>query len=607
MFTFYIKMKNIFRHTTAFGIGALFLLGACKPGTNPEITTDDLKESLTYLASDELEGRLPGSNGGKLAAEYVASKFELYGITPGGEDGYFQNFDVVTKTEAPVEANILRAGDITGELGKDFTPLSYSDNATLTADVVFAGYGFAIDQDSLQWDDYGGTNVEGKWALVLLNDPEIRDPNSLFIPYSGEKSKVVTAKEKGAGGILFVAGPKVSRNDKLLSLEVDQTESNLGIPAFSISREFADKLLAKGGTTVEKLEEGLVSTMKPNSFSIDMELEGTSNVVFHKTSTENVIGVLEGSDKELKLEYVVVGAHFDHLGWGGTEASREPDTLAIHYGADDNGSGTSGLLEIADKLAHAKLKRSVVLIAFGAEEIGTIGSKYFTNNPTVPKDKIVAMVNLDMVGRLKDTKEITVSGVGTSKEGEQLLKDILNEKERDLVLSVEYNGFGPSDHANFYVENIPVFFFNTGAHEDYHTSRDVVEKINFEGLQRVTEYAYDLSEYLANAPNNLTFQEAGPKGKARNTRKGKVKLGIMPNFGKSEEDGLRVDGVTPNSAADRGNIKKGDVIVGIAGKEVRNIYEYMARMTNVRPGQTINVDIIRDGEKKVLIIQIDQD
>ena len=607
MFTFYIKMKNIFRHTTAFGIGALFLLGACKPGTNPEITTDDLKESLTYLASDELEGRLPGSNGGKLAAEYVASKFELYGITPGGEDGYFQNFDVVTKTEAPVEANILRAGDITGELGKDFTPLSYSDNATLTADVVFAGYGFAIDQDSLQWDDYEGTNVEGKWALVLLNDPEIRDPNSLFIPYSGEKSKVVTAKEKGAGGILFVAGPKVSRNDKLLSLEVDQTESNLGIPAFSISREFADKLLAKGGTTVEKLEEGLVSTMKPNSFSIDMELEGTSNVVFHKTSTENVIGVLEGSDKELKSEYVVVGAHFDHLGWGGTEASREPDTLAIHYGADDNGSGTSGLLEIADKLAHAKLKRSVVLIAFGAEEIGTIGSKYFTNNPTVPKDKIVAMVNLDMVGRLKDTKEITVSGVGTSKEGEQLLKDILNEKERDLVLSVEYNGFGPSDHANFYVENIPVFFFNTGAHEDYHTSRDVVEKINFEGLQRVTEYAYDLSEYLANAPNNLTFQEAGPKGKARNTRKGKVKLGIMPNFGKSEEDGLRVDGVTPNSAADRGNIKKGDVIVGIAGKEVRNIYEYMARMTNVRPGQTINVDIIRDGEKKVLIIQIDQD
>ncbi len=173
-------------------------------------------------------------------------------------------------------------------------------------------------------------------------------------------------------------------------------------------------------------------------------------------------------------------------------------------------------------------------------------------------------------------------------------------------MGVEYNGFGPSDQANFYVEDVPVFFFNTGAHEDYHTSRDVVEMINFEGLQRVTEYAYDLSENLINADSKLVFQEAGPKGRAKNTRSGKVKLGIMPNFGKSEEDGLRVDGVTKGSAAERGGMEKGDVIVGIAGKEVHNIYEYMARMTKIRPGQTINVDVMRKGAKKVLIIQIDQ-
>ena len=362
-------------------------------------------------------------------------------------------------------------------------------------------------------------------------------------------------------------------------------------------------------TVVKSLiEDGLVKNMQANSFQISTEVEGSSKVVFHKTETRNVIGIIEGSDAELKSEYVAVGAHYDHLGWGGpTTSSREPEMHAVHYGADDNGSGTSSLLEIADKLAHADFKRSVVIIAFGAEEIGTIGSKFFTNNPTVPKEKIVAMVNLDMVGRLKDTKEITVSGVGTSKEGEELLNEILHDKERDLVLGVEYNGFGPSDHANFYVEDIPVFFFNTGAHEDYHTPRDVVEEINFEGLQRVTDYAYDLTANLLNTDAALTFQEAGPKGRAKNTRKGKVKLGIMPNFGKSEEDGLRVDGVTTGSAADRGGIEKGDVIVGIAGKEVHNIYEYMARMTKVRPGQTINVDIMRDGNKKILIIQIDQD
>ena len=602
-------MKIIFRNyrVTTLVIAVLISLGSCKPSTNPEITTADLKESLSYLASDSLQGRLPGSEGGMLAGNYIAEKFDAYGIDPAGENGYFQNFEVVTSTEAPVAGNTLKIGAESAELGKDFMPFSYSSDDTVNAGIVFAGYGFDIELDSLQWNDYSNIDVEGKWVLVLRNDPEIRNPNSLFIPYSGEKSKVIAAKENGAKGILLVAGAKVSRTDKLLDLEIDQTESNLGIPAFNITREFANIILANSGTTINELEDGLVKNMRPASFRINAEIEGTSKVVFHKTETRNVIGIIEGTDAELKSEYVAVGAHYDHLGWGGTSSSREPEMHAIHYGADDNGSGTSGLLEIADKLAHANMKRSVVIIAFGAEEIGTIGSKYFTNHPTIPKEKIVAMVNLDMVGRLKSTKEITVSGVGTSKEGEELLNEILVEKERDLILGVEYNGFGPSDHANFYVEDIPVFFFNTGAHEDYHTPRDVVEEINFEGLQRVTVYAYDLTASLLDADTVLTFQEAGPKGRAKNTRKGKVKLGIMPNFGKSAEDGLRVDGVTTGSAADRGGIEKGDVIIGITGKEVHNIYEYMARMTKVRPGQTINVDIMRNGTKKILIIQIDQD
>ena len=599
-----MKIKNTYIALAIFTIAGFT---SCKQNTDPEITVVDLTESLTYLASDSLQGRLPGTEGGILAGNYIVEKFESYGIKPAGEDGYFQNFEVVTKTEAPTDGNKLKIGEVSAELNKDFIPFSYSTDGTLKADVVFAGYGFDIDIDSLKWNDYSNIDVKGKWVLVLRNDPEIRNPNSLFIPYSGEKSKVVTAKEKGAKGVLFVAGPKVSRKDRLLDLEIDQTESNLGIAAFNITREIANKILEKNGSTIEGLEDGLVKNMKANSFDTKAVVEATSKVVFQKTETRNIIGLIEGSDAKLKSEYIVVGAHYDHLGWGGIASSREPDVHAIHYGADDNASGTSGLLEIADKLGNDKLRRSVILIAFGAEEIGTIGSKYFTMNPTIPKEKIVAMVNLDMVGRLKDTKEITVSGVGTSKEGEDLLNEILNAKERDLVLGVEYNGFGPSDHANFYVEDIPVFFFNTGAHDDYHTSRDVIEKINFEGLQRVTDYAYDLSVNLINADSTLTFQEAGPRGRAKNTRKGKVKLGIMPNFGKSEEDGLRVDGVTKDSAADRGGIEKGDVIVGITGKEVHNIYEYMARMTKVRPGQTINVDIMRSGEKKVLIIQIDQD
>lgn len=602
-------MKRISKNYIAILVSGLIIgLGACTPQTNPEITVQDLKASLNYLASDTLEGRLPGSKGGMLAGDYIAEQLKLYGLEPAGEDGYFQSFDVVTKTEAPEVGNSLVVGEEPGELNKDFVPFSYSTDGNMKAEVVFVGYGFDIDLDSLKWYDYDGVDVTDKWVLVLRNDPEIRNPNSLFIPYSGEKSKVVTAKEKGAKGILLVAGPRVSRNDGLMELEIDQTESEFGIPAFNITRDFANRILSESGKSIDELENELISKMEPGSFELNVEVDGTSRVVFHKTSTRNVIAMIEGTDADLKSEFVVVGAHYDHLGWGGvTTSSREPDVHAIHYGADDNGSGTSGLLEIADKLANSKLRRSVIIIAFGAEEIGTIGSKYFTQNPTVDKESIVAMVNLDMVGRLKDTKEIMIGGVGTSKEGEQLLNDLLNEKERDLVLSVEYNGFGPSDHAVFYVEDIPVFFFNTGAHEDYHTSRDVVDLINFDGMQRITEYAYDISVNLINRDSVLTFQEAGPKGRSKNTRSGKVRLGIMPNFGKSDVDGLRVDGVTKGSAAERGGMEKGDVIVGIAGKEVHNIYEYMARMSKLRPGQTINVDIIRSDSKQVLIIQLDQD
>ncbi|MCK5906199.1 MAG: M20/M25/M40 family metallo-hydrolase [Flavobacteriales bacterium] len=592
------------------GAGILGLVSCDNtPKTNPEITVADMSEYIHVLASDSLEGRLPGTPGGSKAGDYIAEKFEAFGLKPGGDKGFYQYFDVVTETVAPADENYLKVGGEVAELKKDFTPFSYSSDGKLDAKVVFVGYGFDIEKEGLTWLDYKGIDVKDKWVLVLRNDPEIRNPNSLFIPYSGEKSKVLTAKEMGAKGILLVAGTKVERRDKLVDLVKDQTESNLGIPAFNITREFANKILKANGKTIEDLEAKLIASKKAKSFTLKSKVSGASKIVFEKVATRNVIGIIEGSDPKLKEEYIVVGGHYDHLGWGGKgTSSREPEQHAIHYGADDNASGIAGILEMADKLnsEKSKLKRSVIVIAFGAEEIGTIGSKYFTMNPTITKDKISAMVNLDMIGRLKPTKDITVSGVGTSKEGEELLNEILKQKERDLVLGVEYNGFGASDHANFYVEDIPVFFFNTGAHEDYHTPRDVVELINFEGMLRVTDYAYDLTEYLINMDGELTFQEAGPKGRAKNTRGGRVKLGIMPNFGKSDNNGLRVDGVTKGSAAQRGGVEKGDVIVAIAGKEIHNIYEYMSRMGKIRPGQTINVDVMRNNEKKILIITIDQ-
>ena len=242
-------------------------------------------------------------------------------------------------------------------------------------------------------------------------------------------------------------------------------------------------------------------------------------------------------------------------------------------------------------------------MAFGAEEIGLLGSKFFTSNPKVDLKDVKAMINIDMVGRLKKSKELSIGGVGTSVEGEKLLKSLLGKK--DLVLSLSPDGFGPSDHASFYIEDIPVFFFSTGAHDDYHTPLDVVEMVNFDGLKLLDDYIYDVAFEVINLDKSLSFKEAGSKGKVKPSRGTKVTLGIMPNFGKSDNKGLRVDAVTPERPAYNAGIKKGDVIIAIEGGEIHNIYEYMARMGKLKRGQTITVDIMRDGVKEVFLIQLE--
>ncbi len=573
---------------------------------NPEITKAELREHIEFLASDSLKGRLPGTPEGLVAAQYIGNKLQQFGFTPIADNGY-QYFDVVTEVIAG-DKNTLEFGDFAGTLNDNFTPYNYSANQTLEANVIFAGYGFDIETDNIKWNDYKDLDITGKWILILRADPELKNPDSEFIRYSNERSKVLTAKDNGAAGVLFVSGYEFDKKDELTKLEKDQTESNLGIPAFHIKRDIADKILLKSGKTIADLEKQLNKNMLPGSFDCNIMLKATSDISFKKVKTQNVVAMLPGNDPILKNEYVVIGGHYDHLGMGGpSTSSRMPDSIAVHFGADDNASGIASIIEIAEKLADNKshLQRSVIIIAFGAEEIGTIGSKFFTSNPAIDLKQIKAMVNIDMVGRLKESKDLFVGGVGTSVESENLLNKLV--EGRDLNLGISYNGFGPSDHSAFYVEDIPVFFFSTGAHGDYHTPLDVIDKLNFEGLKVLTDYIYDLSIEILNRDQILTFQESGPKGRSTEPSRGsKVKLGIMPNFGKSDNNGLRIDGVTPGGAAYKGGLLKNDVIVAIEGKAIHNIYEYMSRMGALKPGQTITIDVIREDNMEVFIIQLDE-
>jgi len=589
----------MFKKHTFFLVGllAIFFFNSCRV-ENPEITIKELGGHIKYLASDSLKGRYPGTKESKVAANYIKYNFVKGGLELMGDNG-FQEFEVVTAITAG-EHNALKFGDQIGVLNVDFAPFSYTKNDSLEAEVVFVGYGFSFEKEGINWDDYANVDVKGKWVLILMGDPEPDNHNSIFAQYASERDKVITAKDKGAAGVLFVNGPVFDKGDKLIGLNFDKTRSNAGIPVIHIKRELAGAFLAN--VSIEKLEKKLNDTQTVVSFSTDKKLSAITDVKQQKVVTQNVLAFIEGN--ELKDEIIVLGAHWDHLGFGGSgSGSRMPDTVAVHYGADDNASGVSGIIEVAEKLAHQKdLKRSVLVMAFGAEEMGLLGSNYFTTNPLFDLKEVKAMVNLDMIGRLKDDHSIMIGGTGTSLEGEALLNSLNSDSV--FKISMQAEGFGASDHASFYAKDIPVFFISTGAHDDYHTPLDQFEKINLEGGKEVSDYAYKLMLSLINADKELTFQEAGPKQRASGGRRFKITFGIMPNFTSTENNGLGVDGVSKGGPAEAAGMKKGDRIVAINGLPVSNIYEYMSRLGKLEAGNMVTVDVIRNDEKVVLLLKL---
>ena len=487
----------------------------------------------------------------------------------------------------------------------DFIPLSFSENGDVTTAVIFAGYGFDIKTDSISWNDYSGLDVTGKWVMVLRGDPE-DNPHGMFSEHSSLRKKTLVARDHGAAGILFLSGPEFEETDELIPLVYDQSQSGSAIHAIHIKRSVADRIIKESGYTISQLEQRLISDRKPVSFIVQEEITASTDLVKQTVTTQNVAGILYGSDPRLKEEIIVIGAHYDHLGFGGAHSgSRRPDTLAIHNGADDNASGVAAILEIIEKLKEeqTKLKRSVLFLSFGAEEMGLLGSKYFVNNPSVDLGKIKLMFNLDMVGRLDSTtKTITVGGTGTAVGLSDLVQRLAEGEDLNVKLSSE--GYGPSDHTSFYVENIPVLFFFTGVHEDYHTPEDDVEKINLSGEKLVAEFVHDLIIEAANVPESLVYQEAGPKEQPSGRRRFKVTLGIMPDYASEGGEGLRVDGVLNNKPAKRSGMEKGDVIVAMDGKPVKNIYDYMYRLEECKPGQRVNVDVLRNGKKITLVVEL---
>jgi aminopeptidase YwaD len=596
-------MIKIFSQTLRSGVVSLFVaffLISCTANRN--VTVKELQDEIKYLSSDSLKGRLTGSDGDSLAAEYIKQQLLSAGLKPLSGDG-FQRYKV-TKRVVPGKENSLRINNVTYTAEKDFMPFAFSSNAGLVSEVIFAGYGFNINTDSLKWNDYNGIDVKGKWILILRADPETDNNKSLFIPFSADRDKAVEAKDMGAAGVLLVSGPGSDSQDAFEPLNTE--EFSVDIPVLRIKRDVANVILSKSGNSIETLEKKLNTTRKPVSFSTKITVDGKAEIARESAATRNVVMVLPGEDEQLKNEYLVLGAHFDHLGMGGPgSGSRAVDTIGVHHGADDNASGVAMMIELAEKFAGTKgsHKRTIICVAFSGEEEGLLGSKQFTSEAGIDLSKVNAMVNLDMVGRLNESNNLQIFGVGTATGLKNLVCS--NTDTSIIKLSLLEEGYGPSDHSSFYLKNIPVLFYSTGAHLDYHTPTDTYEKINYKGMVDISELIFSVAKELGTSPSRLQFKEAGPKVETVRSSRGKsLTLGFMPDFAGVVKNGLRADFVTPGKPAAMGGMKKGDIITAIETKPVNNIEDYMFRMKQLKRGQTISVEVLRDGKKVVLVIQL---
>lgn len=554
----FMKKPLLFIFLTVFSLSLL----AQKPCV--EVLPDAkvrLKSDIGFLASGELEGRAPGSRGIKMASQYILEQYKKLELQPYDSEELQQEFEIDVEVGF-TSNNGLIADGIEYRIRDDFYPVQYSSNGVAEGQLVYVKYGITAPEK--KYDDYKKLKpkkLKNKIFVMDISAPDGIHPHSAYLKYHDLGDRIELAKKKGAIGVVLV-NLKSTAND--ISPDFRNIHSK-GIPAVFITNNEVAARIKKGK------EITFVTEIEPKS-----------------VKAYNLVGFMDNHARKT----IVIGAHYDHLGMGGKNslsANKEPE---VHNGADDNASGVAGMLEIARNIVKGSKefrRYNYLFIAFSGEEMGLLGSAYFTSHTEGLDQKLRYMINLDMIGRMEDDM-LAISGVGTCQLWEPILESI---ECRGIKTKTSLSGVGPSDHTNFYYLNVPVLHFFTGTHVDYHKPTDDVEKINFEGEQRVIGYVLSL------IMNSMPYEEmefTATSEPSQSAPKFSVTLGVMPDY-MYDGEGMHIDGVTEGRAADRAGLVTGDVVIRLGEVKVVDMNSYMKALGQYKKGDEADIEYLRNGEK----------
>jgi hypothetical protein len=615
--TFYTNLRRIsIRVSTICAwllAAALLLAPLAGPSpakeAEPQFTSKEFLEPIKFLASDKLKGRGDGTKELDEAAQYIAKRFKKFGLKPVGDNGtYLQRFRITVGAQmGPNNSVTYQSGATRTALtpGQDFVPFSFSEAVRVQAPLVFAGYG--ITAPEFNYDDYKGVDAKGKIVLVLRHEPQENDEKSVragkqLTTHAEIVNKAINARNHGAVGMILVndLGNHPGEPDELVKFGTLTGPEEMQVAALQVKAPVVDEWLKPSGKSLEDLRQAIDKDLSNHSFALEPSAQVALSVDVKRVRKEvsNVIGVLKGQDEKLAGQCIVVGAHYDHLGLGDQHSLAPSQIGQIHHGADDNASGTSAVLELADGLGHERPRstHTLVFVAFAGEETGLLGSSYYTNHPACSLDKTLAMVNMDMIGRVSKNK-LYIGGTGTSPG----FKKLVEEADRDLGFDLSYSGsgYGASDHMSFTVRSVPVLFFFSGLHSDYHKPSDTWEKINAEDGAKVVRLVAQVVnglDQLKDKPQFVRVAEPTPPAMGGGGGYGPY-FGSIPDFGEAEHGGVKFADVRDGSPAAKAGFKAGDTLIDFGGKKIDNLYDFTYALRAHKPGDKVPVTVLRKGER----------